>query len=74
MIQVSEERVEQHFPTRVLVRAFQTVNHLHTRLRQLYDQLEQAPHADYARKARFWSTPPKGGYQSKRGLSVLELD
>ena len=33
MIQVSEERVEQHFPTTVLVRTFQAVNDLNTALR-----------------------------------------
>ncbi len=60
MIQVSEERVEQHFPTTVLVRTFQAVNDLNTALQQRFDQLEHDPHADYTTKRRFRSTPPKG--------------
>lgn len=74
MIQVSEERVEQHFPTTVLVRTFQAVNDLNTALQQRFDQLEHDPHADYTNEAPLSVNTTQGGYQTKRGLSVLELD
>lgn len=74
MIQVSEERVEQHFPTTVLVRTFQAENDLNTALQQRFDQLEHDPHADYTNEAPLSVNTTQGGYQTKRGLSVLELD
>lgn len=74
MIQVSEERIEQHFPTTILVRAFQAVGHLNTALQRLFDQLEHSASADYANDALHSTNTTQGGYQTKPGLDVLDLD
>jgi hypothetical protein len=51
MIAVSEHRVEQHFPTTVLIRTFAAVSELNGSLQQLFDHLEQNPSGDYTNEA-----------------------
>jgi uncharacterized protein (TIGR02466 family) len=74
MIEVSEHRVEQHFPTTVLIRTFAAVSELNGSLQQLFDHLEQNPSGDYTNEATLPVNTTQGGYQTKSGLRVLELD
>ena len=60
MIQVSEERVEQHFPTTVLVRTFQAVNDLNTAHSSGSINWNTTLMRITPTKRRFRSTPPKG--------------
>lgn len=74
MIEVSEHRVEQHFPTPVLIRTFAAVSELNGSLQQLFDHLEQNPSGDYTNEATLPVNTTQGGYQTQSGLRVLELD
>ena len=73
MIQVSEERVEQHFPTTVLVRTFQAVNGLNTALQQRFDQLEHDPHADYTNEAPLSVNTTQGGLSDQTRLKRFRI-
>ena len=73
MVRLLNERLEQHFPTMVMVREFEGVDSLNTDLESVIDKLSAELSKTDQNAATNGDSTTKGGFQTPAKMSFLDL-